>query len=204
MSFYRNIFISIFLIFNLSTFSQETSVLPKSKKAYMFFSSSVSNIFSEDDNNYDNLFKKIKFSYKTKSPIEFWVEWDPEKVTLTDYGFSYSTRFRKWGTSFFFNNNLEKINNISAPGLYLFSKKIGWIIQFNKKYKYYLKYTNCFDNNNLNELNLTKENDFISFGNLFEFKSYILGYELSANAKDLLTLDLKDGLVNFLIGYKIK
>ena len=58
MSFYRNIFISIFLIFNLSTFSQETSVLPKSKKAYMFFSSSVSNIFSEDDNNYDNLFKK--------------------------------------------------------------------------------------------------------------------------------------------------
>ena len=40
--------------------------------------------------------------------------------------------------------------------------------------------------------------------NLLEINNLVLGYELSLNAKDALTLDLEEGLINILMGYKIK
>ena len=161
-------------------------------------------IFSEEEENNSNTFYKLKINYKSKLPFSFWVGWTLNEIYLSDYGIAYTTSSKKWKLTFFFNKNLEKNNILTEANSYLFSKNLGWIIRFRNKNNFFIKYTNCFDNNNPNELNLVEENDFMSFGNLFEIKNLIIGYEFIFNARDLLTLNYKDGIANISVGYKLK
>jgi len=200
MHFSNNIAkILILCFFTSLILSQEFSILSSKKKSSLFMHFTGYSIFEEDNIIDSNNFFSFKINYKSKSSIGFWInilQDDSFENEINQLGFSYLLAAKKWALMLIIENSIAELNRISDSSNYIYSEKLGWILSFKNNNPIYLKYINSYDNIS------SKKNDFITIGSLVPINKFILGYGLTLKARDVLLLDLHDGIFEVSLGYK--
>ena len=197
--------IIIFIIFTSIFLSQEAGILSNKNKNSLTFISTIFNTFNEANDIKNSTYKAIKVDFKIKGPYEFWYSFldDNNSNIINQIGFAYVLKARKWGLTLFINKNItDNSDQALSTSYYMGANQFGWIYNLKGNNPIYVKYTNVYNNADINNILENNKQDYISLGNYIRINKFILSYGITFNAKDFLILDLNDGIIELSFGYK--